>query len=423
MIKQLVSIVFAVTVAVAESPLVSIDGVGAKAQGMGNNYTAIANDYSAVFWNPSGLAFIPVREIHVGMNITGMSTETELGTYNRLLRKSQFRFGSAGLVRSIPTTQGGFAFALGYSSPYSFMDVYRFNGFDIYSNPTPGEVLSNGGDNYLRYGDTLWYDDFKSVSRGGLGMWSAAAGWQVAEGFGVGLTASYLYGKQMNHRAILTHNRRGVFDNVSDLATETVYSGFDLRLGAMYKPNSIVSAGVRIEIPQIVAYRTLQRYAGYDQVYKSTGILRSSLTGAFGLALTLPFATVAADISARSPNPDFTDGDLAYWKVGAGGGVEVPLTKINTILRAGYGWKEYDMYPYADYKNDMLLTDTAVTTRGTDVHEISAGATFVLSKNITFDLSYNNSFFTTQSFYTDWKNNVEKRYSANRFECVLAIRY
>jgi long-subunit fatty acid transport protein len=423
MIKQLVSILFAVTVVVAESPLVSIDGVGAKAQGMGNNYTAIANDYSAIFWNPSGLAFIPVREIHAGMNIAGMSAETELGATTQSLRKSQFRFGSAGLVRSIPTTQGGFAFAIGYSSPYSFMDVYRFKGFDIYVNPTPGEVLSNGDVNYLRYGDTLWYDDFKSVSSGGLGMWSAAAGWQVAEGLGIGLTASYLNGKQMNHRTILTHNQRGVFDNVADLATETVYSGFDVRVGAMYRPNSIVSAGARIEIPQVIAYRTLQRYAGDGQVYKSTGQLRSSLTGAFGLAITLPFATVTGDLSARSPNPDVLEGDLAYWKIGVGGGVEVPLTKINTILRAGYGWREYDMYPYADYKNDMLLTDTTVTTRGTNAHKISAGATFVLSKNVMLDFSYTNAFFTTETFYTDWKNSLEKSYSANRLDCVLAIRY
>ena len=38
-------------------------GVGAKALGMGGAYVAIANDGSAVFWNPAGLAQLPKREI------------------------------------------------------------------------------------------------------------------------------------------------------------------------------------------------------------------------------------------------------------------------------------------------------------------------------------------------------------------------
>jgi hypothetical protein len=419
------ALIFSVIVSLlfAESPLLLIDGVGTKAQGMGNNYTAIANDYSAVFWNPSGLAFVPVREIHTGMNIVGMSTETELGGTENSYRKSRFRFSSAGLVRSIPTTQGGFAFALGYSSPYTFMDISKFRGVDVYNDPAPDSVLSNGNGNYLRYGDSLWYDESKSVSNGAMGMWSAAAGWQIAKGFGFGVTASYLNGRQMNHRSFYTHNIRGIFDRETDIATETEYYGFDLRIGAMYQPNTFLSAGARIEIPQVIRYKTSQRYAGDNLVVKSDGILRSSMGSALGLVVTLPFVKVAADAAVRSPNPDVDEGDLAYWKIGAGVGVEIPVNVLNALIRAGYSWKEYDLYPYADYVDDMLESDVNVDVNGSDLHRFNLGTTLVLSKNVTLDFAYTTMFFNTQSVDTDWRNVLDKRYSVNRFDCVLSVRY
>lgn len=415
---------FIVSLLFAESPLVLIDGVGTKAQGMGNNYTAIANDYSAVFWNPSGLAFVPVREIHAGINVAGMSTETGLGGSEKNYRKSRVGFSSAGLVRSLPTTQGGFAFALGYSTPYSFMDISRYRGVDVYNDPD--SALPNYSvTDVLMFGDSLWYDDAKYVSNGGLGLWSAAAGWQIAKGFGIGITASYLIGRQMNHRSFITHSdhSRGYFDNVTDIATETEYHGFDLRLGVMYQPNSFLSAGARIEIPQVIRYKTVQRFAGYEGVVKSDGILRSSLSSALGFAVTLPFVKVDADATVRSPNPDVDEGDLAYWKIGAGAGVEIPVSALNAIVRAGYSWKEYDLYPYADYTNGMLQQDVSVDASGSDLHQFSLGTTLVLSKSITFDFGYTTIFFNTSAVDINWRNALDKKYSVNRFDCVFSVRY
>jgi hypothetical protein len=412
----------AVSLIFAESPLLIIDGVGTKAQGMGNNYTAIANDYSAVFWNPSGLAFVPVREIHTGVNVVGMSTETALGSTENSYRKSRFHFSSAGLVRSIPTTQGGFAFALGYSSPYSFMDISRYRGVDVYNDPD--SALPNAIEtDFLLYGDSLWYDDAKYVSNGALGLWSAAAGWQIAKGFGIGVTASYLNGRQMNHRSFYSHYKYGVFNSLPDIATETGYHGFDLRFGVMYQPNNFLSAGARIEIPQVIRYKTTQRYAGDDYVTKSDGILRSSMSSALGFAVTLPFVKIDADAMVRSPNPDVDEGDLAYWKIGAGVGVEVPVSALNALVRAGYFWKEYDLYPYADYVNGMLQPDVYVDVNGSDLHRFNLGATLVLSKSITLDFAYTTMFFTTQTVDVDWRNVLDKKYSVNRFDCVFSLRY
>ena len=40
-------------------------GFGARAMAMGGAYTAVANDFSAIYWNPAGLASIPGGSIFV----------------------------------------------------------------------------------------------------------------------------------------------------------------------------------------------------------------------------------------------------------------------------------------------------------------------------------------------------------------------
>ena len=40
-------------------------GVGARAVGMGETFVAVANDPSAIYWNPAGLASLQRREIAI----------------------------------------------------------------------------------------------------------------------------------------------------------------------------------------------------------------------------------------------------------------------------------------------------------------------------------------------------------------------
>ena len=96
--------------------------------------------------------------------------------------------------------------------------------------------------------------------------------------------------------------------------------------------------------------------------------------------------TISADVNYRSPNPDFDEGDLAYWKIGAGAGLEMPLRVINAIVRGGYSWKELDCYPYAVYSGNTLKFDKSIQTSAVDnLQMITGGVTFILSRSITFE--------------------------------------
>src|SRR5436309_2306797 len=56
-------------------------GVGARASGMGEAFTAVADDVSTIFWNPAGLANFKGREFLFMHNLWAPETSLEYVAY------------------------------------------------------------------------------------------------------------------------------------------------------------------------------------------------------------------------------------------------------------------------------------------------------------------------------------------------------
>jgi len=50
-------------------------GVGTRSMAMGGAYVGVADDFTAVFWNPAGLAQIRQREVYVSLNRHGFDND------------------------------------------------------------------------------------------------------------------------------------------------------------------------------------------------------------------------------------------------------------------------------------------------------------------------------------------------------------
>lgn len=85
-------------------------GLGARSRGMGGTYTAIADNSTAAYYNPAGLAFLQTREVNLTYSLM---------SFDRI-------FNSAGFSRPLPPSAG---FSIGIvQSGFSESDARTSNG-------------------------------------------------------------------------------------------------------------------------------------------------------------------------------------------------------------------------------------------------------------------------------------------------------
>lgn len=162
-------------------------GVGVRAMGMGGAYAGLADDFTAVYWNPAGLAQMQQREVCVAFlrnarqnrAVTGLGTGSESRAAADL---SNTRFGSLGFVYPVPVYRGSLVLAAGFN---------RVKDFDWVLDYPPVPVVRDEAGAVV--GDSLAYDD-SFRHEGELAITSVAGAIDVSPSVSVGLTLSLISG-------------------------------------------------------------------------------------------------------------------------------------------------------------------------------------------------------------------------------------
>lgn len=95
-------------------------GIGARAIGMGESFTAIADDVNALYWNPAGLSLIKSQELTASHNVWFQDINYDfIGVAIPLSRKSS---GSMFVDGKPVTHREGLPGVLGISVTYLYMD-------------------------------------------------------------------------------------------------------------------------------------------------------------------------------------------------------------------------------------------------------------------------------------------------------------
>ena len=164
-------------------------GVGVRAMGMGGAYAGLADDFTAVYWNPAGLAQMRQREVCVAFlrnarqnrAVTGLGTGSESRAAADL---SNTRFGSLGFVYPVPVYRGSLVLAAGFN---------RVKDFDWVLDYPPVPVVRDEAGAVGREDSLAFDDSFRH--EGELAITSLAGAIDVSPSVSLGLTLSLIGGE------------------------------------------------------------------------------------------------------------------------------------------------------------------------------------------------------------------------------------
>ena len=195
---------------------INLNGVGSKAISMGGAFIGLADDYSAVFWNPAGLAQMKAPNLSIygaglmpsgsySLGMLGIMAETESKTY--------------------------LSGAVAYYHPLSEKLVV---GIAAYVPSGLGATYT-GSDlqNFLQPPAALEWESYLGVI-----TVSPVIAYKVSDQLSVGLTLNFNYG-------LLNIKKPGIGQYSEELSG----TGFGATLGVMFKPTENLSFGATFKLP------------------------------------------------------------------------------------------------------------------------------------------------------------------------------
>lgn len=344
--------------------------IGARAMAMGGSYTGVANDFSALFYNPAGLTAIRKHEAQFTVEGMDLASRGRTGSFpSREGSQDNLAVQSYGLALPVPTERGGLCFALGAFSPRTFYDVLTFE--DAF---TP----QRGAYDYRAEGDLTHYR---------LGM---AIDLSLDATFG--FAADYINGDEKI--------------DIRDVPASRYlrsYDGFSLEPALMFKITPHLRLGASlVALERFTVNETFQQ-PGQESVQQEYRV-HYPLQIKLGLAWQSLRYLIAADYKASNwggyrlgpHGADFLENPGYRTEHLASVGGEFLLRPWPVMLRAGYAY------------NTLVGPGLDPTW---NIHRVSAGFGFILGGAIDLSAAYSFAF---------WEGPSGDAYSENREQRVLA---
>lgn len=471
----MVSIVLLGQVAVAQYPEDALRfatpglGVGSRAIGMGGAYTGVASDYSALFWNPAGLAQIEHGEFSLGLShLTFKNQSTFLGESESYTNNAT-QLNALGLVFPAEVRRGNLVFAFGYHRQSNFTTGLSFEGF----NPASSIIQTLNRDSAVVAGDPsgiawelyladttrdgqgrrIYYSPIvnrvtqlgKVLEGGGLNNYSAGAAIDIAQNVSVGVTLNYTSGTYRYERTYREQDNANIYQspvNGSPLQfdqfmqedfIESDLTGFNVKLGLMYRVPDRFRFGITVKSPTV--FRIKEDFgttysADFDNgdhvqldPINSSGEYDVATPWVFsaGASLILRDLVLSGDVEYtdwtqlefRNANADLLAlnkdmKDIFRATANLRAGAEYDIKQAGLRLRGGF------IYNTSPYRNDPGSYDQKYATGGLGI---------LLSQETMLDLTYARGWWKTFRYNYDGSPRVDEDVTTNNFSLTFSYRF
>jgi hypothetical protein len=344
-------------------------GVGARAIGMGGAYTGVASDFSALYWNPAGLAQAMHGEFSVGLNYNNIgNTSTYFGSGDQY-NVNATNLNTLGLVYPIPVRRGSAVIAFGFDRQSSFASGLSFTGFN--PNSSVIQTYARNGDyepvdlsGNLAYqlflADTTLSGRWNSpingrltqlgtiLETGGLNNWSLGGAIDIGKDLSLGITLTYMSGTYRYDHTYKEQDKNGFYRNMPLATYQAFYSlslndyidddiaGWNAKFGLMYRVPDLFRLGLTIKTP--TAFNIRETF-GTPPMSSAAAVL-----GSGGATATTTF----------NPGESSSQYDVnTPWVFGAGASV----TLRDLVLSGDAEYTDWTQLEFAKASTDLLATN------------------------------------------------------------------
>ncbi len=259
-------------------------GVDSRALGMGNAFTSIADNFSAVYWNPAGLAQLRTIEFTAGLNYRSYNNKTTFQQNISDKTKNDIGLDDFGFVLPIPTERGSLVFAFGYTNITDHNRTMQFSGFNNKSSIIPAlydadvkydipfQIYLSNKKSYTPLTANVLQSG-TIYEEGNGGQWNFSGAIDIEENISVGAT---LYGVSGNY----TYNRQYTEFDQNNLWKDTTSS---------YPVDSLYRQFKQFNLSNLISTE-----------YSGTGIILGFMFRSdflrLGLTIKSPFSTTAKEV-------------------------------------------------------------------------------------------------------------------------------
>ncbi|MFC2129889.1 OmpP1/FadL family transporter [Bacteroidota bacterium] len=406
--------------------------ITSRAGGLGVAYHGIADDLSAISFNPAGLALIDKGEISFGMGFMINSTETDFLGIKTSLSSNDAYISNFGVVAPFKTQLGNASIGFGYFLESNFNNTMEFgaiNPHSTYSNFTARDAYDMGYGLDENFATNLWLaDDFYETpiknglyqeatisEKGGLHNITGGIAFELTPFLTAGFSLNGKWGKYEYLREYKETDVNGlyqVYDSDSidgklrfhdvdfdqlivDELIDQYISGISAAFGIQGKVSDFMRIGLSVKFPtyydieEDYSQNATARFDNNEKfddryIFENSYSFVSPWVFSGGMSVHFLGATIAAGFEYTDiTQMEFTDAlyDLKTLNIaivkdmtsrikwGVGAEYEIPLTPV--AIRASFSSTS------APYKNDI---------DGAELITAAFGAGIYLAPNVRMDL-------------------------------------
>ncbi|MBN1447747.1 MAG: outer membrane protein transport protein [Bacteroidetes bacterium] len=331
-----------------------------RSAGMGNAFVGLANDASALYWNPAGLGQLRQKEFSLGLSNIGFDNDASMFGVSTNGNESSTTLTHLNLAIPFPVVRGSFVMSAGYNR---LLDFTGAMALDVYNPQSSIQSSLFNDDPELDFAWNLGLEDTLVLSyidenqpgwlavpvanrvqqtidvteEGSLNQWSFGGSMEVARNIMVGAALNVLTGSYRYERTFIEDDINNVWQDViigipsvddgpyvarTDFQRlelleeiEQDISGWNMKFGFLYNYQDKARFGVSIQTASYISinedyYKAGDSYfadasLGYDLVFENHNYeISTSPIYSFGASWSpVEFATVSADFEIV----DFSD--------------------------------------------------------------------------------------------------------------------